>query len=339
MKKPTVTILMPVYNAEKYIKEAIESIINQTFTDFEFLIIDDGSSDNSLNIINNYKDNRIRLYKNEQNIKLISTLNKGIELAKGKYIARMDADDISLPQRIEKQVEFMEKHPEIGALGTAFISFDDNNKYFYKTIYPSDHFSICVGMLYKMQLCHSSVIIRSKTIIDNNLRFSLNFLHAEDYDFFYRLSRHAKLANLKQCLYKRRLHNEQVSNVYEDIQKNKSREIIKIQFNNIGVNLSDAQIDIFTEINYCHYQKNFSFLKEAQTILESINEANNTTKIYDTKLFQKYLQNLWFNVCTNLTSLGLDVYKTYKKSKLINYTFNHILLKNNKLLLKSLLKI
>ena len=110
---PLITVLMPVYNGEKYLQQAIESILKQTFTDFEFLIINDGSTDNSENIILSYDDSRIRYIKNEENLRLIRTLNKGIELAKGKYIARMDCDDISLPYRFEKQLKEFQNNPHL----------------------------------------------------------------------------------------------------------------------------------------------------------------------------------------------------------------------------------
>jgi glycosyltransferase involved in cell wall biosynthesis len=105
-----ISILMPVYNGEKYLREAIDSILNQTFTDFEFLIVDDGSTDNSVEIINSYQNSRINLVKNDKNEGLVYTLNRGLSLAKGEYIARMDCDDISLPERLKKQIDFLDSN-------------------------------------------------------------------------------------------------------------------------------------------------------------------------------------------------------------------------------------
>ena len=115
---PKVTVLMPVYNAEKYLIEAIRSILTQSFMDYELLIINDGSTDDSLKIIKSFSDKRIRLVQNERNIGQANSLNKGIKLARGEYIVRMDADDISLSERIKKQVKFMDANPEIGISGT-----------------------------------------------------------------------------------------------------------------------------------------------------------------------------------------------------------------------------
>ena len=125
---PKVTVLMPVYNARFYLSKAISSIINQTFKDFEFLIFNDGSTDNSADIIYSYNDRRIRFFNSEQNFGYVYHLNYGIEIAKGEYIARMDADDISFPTRLEKQVAFMDKNPEVGVCGTWFKIYGTNRK-------------------------------------------------------------------------------------------------------------------------------------------------------------------------------------------------------------------
>lgn len=116
---------MPVYNAQEYIREAIDSILNQTFSDFEFIIINDGSTDNSVEIIKNYNDPRIVLVDNTENKGLVSVLNQGLQLAQGEYIARMDADDISLPNRFMEQVNYLDKHPQVGILGAWFHIFGD----------------------------------------------------------------------------------------------------------------------------------------------------------------------------------------------------------------------
>src|SRR6478735_8796496 len=116
---PQVSVVMPVYNGMPYLKEAVESLLTQRFTDFELVIVNDGSKDGSENFIKNVTDKRVRLVMNEQNLGLIASLNKGITHATGKYIARMDQDDIALPNRLEEQVKFMEAHPEVFVSGTS----------------------------------------------------------------------------------------------------------------------------------------------------------------------------------------------------------------------------
>src|SRR4051812_14853437 len=203
MNNVLVSVLMPVYNAEPYIKQAIDSILNQTFTNFEFIIINDGSSDASKDIILSYKDPRIAYLENEKNLKLIETLNKGFILCKGKYIVRMDADDISFPERIAKQVAFMEAHPEVGIAGTAAENFGFKEGKFY---YETDDQLIRYKFLHECHLLHPSAIIRTKVLRDHNL--TMTILHGEDYDFFLRIAEHSKLANLKEVL----LHYRQLEN-------------------------------------------------------------------------------------------------------------------------------
>ena len=123
---PKVTVLMPVYNGEKYLNQAIDSILTQTFSDFEFLIIEDGSTDQSAEIIKSYSDSRIKLVCNDKNLKLAATLDKGLELSRGEYVARMDCDDISLRERLERQVEYLNSNNDICLVGSGFKLISDN---------------------------------------------------------------------------------------------------------------------------------------------------------------------------------------------------------------------
>ena len=125
---PLISVILPAYNAERFLEEAIDSILAQTYKNFELIVLNDGSTDRTEEIILSYNDPRIRYIKNESNLKLIKTLNKGIALARGKYIARMDADDISLPTRFEKEIEFMEIHPDIGVCSSKVIHLFSNRK-------------------------------------------------------------------------------------------------------------------------------------------------------------------------------------------------------------------
>ena len=125
MSNPHVSVVMAVYNTQEYVSDAIESILCQTYNDFEFIIIEDGSSDDSLNIIQSYSDPRIKVIRNKENLKLIKSLNLGLQKACGRYIIRMDADDVSRPDRIEKQVNYMESHPDCVLCGTSYRTFGD----------------------------------------------------------------------------------------------------------------------------------------------------------------------------------------------------------------------
>lgn len=146
---------MPVYNAAPYLRQSIESILGQSYQDFEFLIIDDGSQDHSLQIIQQYSDQRLKVYSNEQNLGIIPTLNKGFELAQGTYIARMDADDISDVDRFQKQIEFMENHPEIDLCGTWATQFDEESSQTLELPLPDA--DIKAFLLWGNSIIHASV--------------------------------------------------------------------------------------------------------------------------------------------------------------------------------------
>lgn len=188
-----VTILMPAYNSsEPEFRQAIESILNQTFKDFEFLIINDGSTNNVESVVLSYKDPRIHYKKNPSNLGIIKTLNRGLELAQGKYIARLDSDDYSYPTRLEKQFEFMEKNPDIAVLGT-FVEGRLNTP-----IKPED---VTLIQRYVCGLItHSSVMIRKSVLDEHNLKYDKNCLHAEDFKLWSDISQYSKLAIYPEVL-------------------------------------------------------------------------------------------------------------------------------------------
>lgn len=200
---PKVSVLMPVYNTEEvFLREAIESILNQTFQDFEFLIINDGSTNNAEDVILSYKDERIKYIKNEQNIGLIKTLNKGLELAQGEYIARMDSDDISLPERFEKQVKFLDENPDVGVLGTWFKYFPSNR--IIKTQTNSKDIEECL-LVNSNNIGHPTVMLRNSVFKNNNIKYDEEALYVEDYAMWLSLIDKIKFANLDKVLLKYRI--------------------------------------------------------------------------------------------------------------------------------------
>ena len=305
-----VSILMPVYNAEKHLAEAIESILNQSFTDFEFLIINDGSTDRSEDIILSFSDPRIRYIKNESNLKLIKTLNKGIQLCTGKYIVRMDADDISHPERIQKQVEFMESNPEIGICGSWFEAFGEVENAIVK--YKETHDEIMTRMFYQCHFCHPSIIIRGEIFNELKMHFDENYSHAEDYEFYLRAAKKWKFHNLQEVLLKYRIHGESVSNKNKSIQIENSLKIKKQFFKELNTPIADVDLEAFENLNYQDYtQVNLESYRLRQ-LLESLWEGNKVHKRITIKFFENYLQNLWINYCYH----NADIL-TYKKSNLL----------------------
>lgn len=225
---PKITVLMSVYNSEKYLKEAIESILNQTFADFEFLIMDDHSNDDSVRIINNYHDERIKFIRNEVRLGLASSLNKGIRLARGVYIARMDADDISLSTRLERQNDFFDNHKDIGVIGAQAELIDANGKTLGKTQKFTTHALIKWTNLFSSSMLHPTIFAR-KELLEKNL-YNENFSNSQDYELWSRLLKKTRFENIDECLLRLRIHGRSTSQTLSIPQKEKA---LSISFHNI----------------------------------------------------------------------------------------------------------
>lgn len=206
-----VSVLMPAYNCEAYVLEAVSSMLSQSFSDFELLVIDDGSTDSTRKLLESVHDSRLRLVSNERNIGLIGTLNRGLELAVGRYVARMDADDISAPERLEKQVQYLEANPDVHVLGSMVNLINEQGKAFGAISgYPKNADEIHRYLLRECCLIHPSVMFRKDTVLAAG-GYSASARHAEDYDLWLRLSDHHKIANLPDKLVSYRMHRNQVS--------------------------------------------------------------------------------------------------------------------------------
>lgn len=193
--EPKVSVVLPVYNSEKTIKQTLESILGQSLGDFELIVINDGSTDSGKEIIQSFSDSRIRLLDNDSNRGLIFSLNRGLDAARGKYIARMDSDDIMQPDRLFKQFEFMEKHPDIDICGCACEIINDDNQPLGKLLYWLKNDSIRADLMFNSPLAHPTYFIRSEAIA--GYRYNPDFKYCEDYELLSRflLDGH-KAANL-----------------------------------------------------------------------------------------------------------------------------------------------
>jgi glycosyltransferase involved in cell wall biosynthesis len=326
---PIISVLMPVYNAEKYLNEAIDSILNQTFADFEFVIINDGSTDQSEEIILSYQDARIKYFKNEVNLKLIKTLNRGLDLVAGKYVARMDADDISELNRLQVQFDFMESNPEVGIVGAGFINFKDKSTEISRVMYKPTHDEICFNQLYQIHLSHGTCMIRTEVLKINSLSFSLYYEHAEDFELFTRMSGFTKLANVQAYLYRVRHHEHEVSKLFADIQTQNSYRLIKREFEKIGYLIADNEIEDFILLNQYEYAKINADCAQLQSFLEKLIFENSKTKNLNVNYFNDRLKFLWFNYCYNTKKL-----RDYQASKILTQGFNIPLLKRLKWMMK-----
>jgi len=210
--KPKITVLMAIYNGAVYLRECMESVLHQTYGNFEFLIIDDGSTDSTPDIIRSYKDDRIRLLRNDKNLSQVASLNIGLDHAKGEYIARIDADDIMLPHRLERQLRFLEKRPDIALLGTCGEAIDEKGRAISKSKLPVRNEEIIATILFgEFIMVHSSLMFRKDVIIKAG-KYNEAFSFTEDYKLATDLlAKRHKINNMPDSLIKYRIHDDRIS--------------------------------------------------------------------------------------------------------------------------------
>lgn len=278
-----VSVLMPAYNASLYIREAIDSILSQTFSDFEFLIIDDGSTDNTVDIVKSYNDTRIKLLQNGQNKGLVYTLNKGLDIAQGKYIARMDADDISKPDRLEKQFAYLESSSDVDILGTAF-NFLDTPYEIHHPVYNED---IRIRLLDDNAFAHPTVMFRAETLRKNNLYYKSEYKHVEDYHFWTQAAiKELGLANLDEVLLLYRQHPTQVTtSKFEEQQHLKNSIRLEYLKHYFGSRFSNNELMTVLDGNNVG-------LADYVLLLNELEEINKQRGIFYDKYFARYVDTL-----------------------------------------------
>lgn len=313
---PYISVLMPVYNAERHLASAIKSILSQTFTDFELVLIDDGSKDNSLNIMRGFKDKRIRIIHQEKNLGLIETLNAGLSLCKGKYLARMDADDVAHPSRFQMQKDFLDQNNDYVACGTWYRAFGNKRSKYFKPF--SSDASLKTNLLFNACFNHPTVMMRMEVINKNHLLFNSNFLHAEDYAFWINLSQYGKFALIEKPLLNYREHAAQVSKMHNSVQHASAEKLRKKYITQLGISFTEENLSIHQL--YC---KNFRFeKKEDLQLLETwfihLISENQSKKIIEESGFNKMIGKHWWDACGN-TKLGLKAFSLFVNSPLAKY--------------------
>ena len=285
--QPKLTVLMPVYNCELYIKEAIDSILNQTYTNFELLIIDDASTDKTVELIKKCLDVRINLIQKPVNKGLTDSLNHGLKIAKGKYIARMDGDDISLPERFAKQIFFLEENQEVILCGSWFSIIGSDRV----VKVPEHHNEIKLAFLKGNCIAHPSVMMRKQALDAFQVVYDVSKEPAEDYDLWVRLLLKGKLHNLQEVLLDYRTHGEQVTKRQSVEQKNRVLEIKRTMFDFLELELLPEERLVFDKVINNGIDIGFNdigIFKKLQTKLL----LSNTRNFFDPIGFKKEMLDL-----------------------------------------------
>lgn len=294
-----ISVLLPVFNSEQYLNDTINSVLSQTFTNFEFIIINDGSTDASKSIIDSYSDDRILLINNEKNLGLIKTLNKGLSVCGGKYIVRMDSDDIMLKTRLEEQLMFMEKHPEVIASGTALRRIGSSSGSYFP---PTTDKLIRETLFLGSPIPHPTAIIRRDILCKYNIEYDINYLHVEDYELWYRLSSYGKLANLDRRLLLYRISETQISTKYNNKQESRKKDLRRRIYNEYLSSIGLSTSFIFDK----------SFLVTLKTKYKLIYDSkkNDLPNLLPVVLFIAYISipnqslSLFFSFLKDIRKLG-----------------------------------
>lgn len=218
MAKPVLSVIMPAFNAEDTIAAAVESVLQQTCSDFEFIIIDDSSSDGTAEVIGDFNDPRLLTVRNKKNLGVAASLSLGVARARGELLARMDADDLSRAARFEKQIAWLHEHPEVGLLGTAYELMDTQSRLFDSRVRPGDDEYLQRELLKLNPICHGSVMMR-RSLVQALGGYDGRFPHAEDYDLWLRCAEVTRLALLSEKLYMWRVTPRSVTQSARDVQE------------------------------------------------------------------------------------------------------------------------
>lgn len=282
---PLVSVVMPVYNVESYIEESIYSILSQTYSNLEFIIINDGSTDNTASIIRGIRDNRIIFIDRSENEGNYVRRNEGCKLAKGKYICVMDGDDIAMPNRVEKQVEIMENNPSLLAHGSAFVF--SNGYTCYK---PYDYEQVKIMLLSNNVFLHPSLIIRKEVLVSVGY-YNEKYRYASDYDLACKIALKGNILNVRDILMQYRVHQKQISSAYYAEQVEYANQIRLDYLGKCGFKLSKEEEKIFT-LMMTQSEKIKDHNVDIYPIINSLKEQNRRLKYFDTDIFNSFLEDI-----------------------------------------------
>jgi glycosyltransferase involved in cell wall biosynthesis len=308
---PELSVIMCVYNGESFLKEAVESVLRQTYASFEFIVVNDGSTDRSSEILASFDDPRIKKIDNNGNLGLIRSLNLGLDLAKGEFIARMDADDICAPDRLQKQMSFLKDNHDIGVCGTWLKIVGEEASY----EFPTTHDEIIAALLEYNSMAHPSVMFRTKVLKDSGLRYDLGFPGAEDYELWSRLIFLTRFANIPETLLFYRRHGQQVT-------QNK-KKLVEVSSGRIKLGLlksldiepteRESMVHLFLFNDQFRELRGGSILPEADEWMYKIISANRLFR----KFPESHLLGLWKKklVITCIDRFGLKQWAVLKRSR------------------------
>ncbi|NKI32043.1 glycosyltransferase family 2 protein [Croceivirga thetidis] len=317
-KKSLVSVVMPVYNAENYLEEAVESILNQSYDNFELLIINDGSVDNSKSIAESLckKDNRLIYLENKDNKGVAFTRNVGLRNSNGNFICWMDSDDTCDTQRLEKQVDFLSRNPEIGAVGTQIERFNQNGS-FEQTSLNSNPEYIKASLLFRpAAVPNATIMLRNELIKKYNLSYNEQLRIGEDYGFVTQCSHHFRISILPEILYSYRIAENSITEFFNSKSKETFehvKRVYKFQLNKIGLEVSEDELLTHDAVCNSEMITRYGIYKQGVDLMSRIENANKTSNIYDKEQLKQVLKTQYVFFGKKAGPIGLRALIFYTK--------------------------
>jgi len=309
----TVSVVMPVHNAGAHLGEAARSILDQSFEDLELLIIDDGSTDDTARIAGSLKDGRVRFLRNGANLGVAATLNRGLDEARGEFIARMDGDDISRPERLERQVAFMLSRPGLGICGSWVRYFGERKPFVYR--YPVGEECVDATLLFANPLAHGSVMFRTSLMRQAGLRYDEEVKAAQDFDLWRRSRGRIAMDNIPAVLLDYRRHGGSVSAKRRHHSRARLLHLLAAALGELGVEAGGESLLFHAEVGNGSGMGSRDEVLKARHWLAGLAEANGRKKIYHHAGLAAASQRVWFNVCRNSAHLGPWVWRTWRAGR------------------------
>lgn len=296
---------MAVYNGEAFLSESIESVLAQSFQDFEFIIVNDGSTDGSSAILERYRtaDARIQIVDNDNNSGLSASLNKGLQLSRGSFVARMDADDICAASRFEKQVRFLEQHPEIDVCGSYLSAFTNESKRIWT--YPTDPVEAHCHLLFNAPVAHPAVMFRKESLQRHNLLYDPAYRAAQDYDLWVRAIGLVQIANIDEVLLEYRLHDNQIGRSGSGLQSRAANSVRLRLLKQLSLEPTAEELAVHNRVWLSEPEVSREWLVTAGTWLGKLYRANLKERVFPVHCFSRKLAQYWLDICHANRGYGL----------------------------------
>lgn len=315
MSSPLISVVMPVHNGLPHLHAAIESILTQSLADFEFICIDDASTDGSAELLASVQDKRVHLVRNRQQTGLSVVLNRALRLARGVYWARMDADDISLPNRLEQQAAFLNDHPEISLVGAWAKTIGLAEEQTWKM--SSNPAAVKAELLFNSPFVHSAIMLRRQDFLQARLRYNPSVVRAQDFDLWERASQKLKMANLPKVLQRYRIHAAQVGQKYSAGQAQTAATVRARQIKRLKLGANKRELALHNQVSIWQFSTDTAYLRRVEAWLNAIARANQLSLQYDPIALKAALERRWWAACRAAARHNPESWALYTNSTLV----------------------